>query len=631
MSHGTHLLSFAGDKIEWPVYMTIGNLLLKICQTPSTHSVVMVALLPIPIKNRNILQKRLDEQRHTNREVLKEVFRRVLQPLTFKQHPSAESGYFNVLCADGNFRRCKPGLSAWLADCSEYSELHHLERHVCFWCECPKNELGDCVHPDKQHPRRDHNLYRMLSDANTKAADAELSSRHVHRGFNVFRHIPCIVCDLPKPDLLHTMQIGMLDHLPTWIFHFMKTHERRDKYNAIWLSVPAYHDLTPKKKSYEEVSQWNGNEMKEMSRYLLGVVTQSLQGRSTGQRPILNRAIECTRAVLEFYMYARYKSHDDATLSYMEDALHRFHTFKDVFLLGRASNKAKAKANALTTDLVKMRKVDEETNAETWTPSKKRREMNAWRDYISHEIDISKQLDADINFPKIHLMSHWAEQISRYRALQQYSAERHEQAHKTNLKDDWNASNHNLNYLPQVITFQRRILCFEIRELNLPALSQRWENSAAACKVFPSGADLAAPLSSQSNIQALAQRWETSASACKVFPSGADLAAPLSSQSYAKPEFMGPQNCLDGKHPDAMIKDFRALLDNTEDATHRAAIYSGTRECIKHKSCKKMYISDEQLYAMELCIYHGIKVQVEGFEGERISQMCRCTGSQSWC
>jgi len=110
-------------------------------------------------------------------------------------------------------------------------------------------------------------------------------------------------------------------------------------------------------------------------------------------------------------MYAQYKSHHDATLSYMEDALHRFHTFKDVFLLGRASEKAKAKANVLRTELVKKRKVNEESNAETWTPSKKRREMNAWRDYISHEIGTSKELDADFNFPKIHLMSHWAEQI----------------------------------------------------------------------------------------------------------------------------------------------------------------------------------------------------------------------------
>jgi hypothetical protein len=179
-------------------------------------------------------------------------------------------------------------------------------------------------------------------------------------------------------------------------------------------------------------------------------------------------------------MYARYKSHDDATLSYMQDAFHRFHTFKDISLLERAGKKAKAKPNALRTELVKKRKVDEDTNAETWMPSKKRCEINAWRDYIKHEIDISKELDADINIPKIHLMSYWAEHIRRYGDLEHYFAEEHEQAHKTNLMDGWDASNHNLNYLPQVSTFQRRILCFEIRELTVQALTQCWENSAAA-------------------------------------------------------------------------------------------------------------------------------------------------------
>jgi polyhydroxyalkanoate synthesis regulator phasin len=197
-------------------------------------------------------------------------------------------------------------------------------------------------------------------------------------------------------------------------------------------------------------------------------------------------------------MYARYKSHDDATLSNMEDALHRFHTFIDIFLLVWAGKMAKAKANALSTELLKKRKVDKKTNAGTWTPSKMQRKMNAWHDYISHELDVCKELDADCDVPKIHLMSHWVQQIRRYGALQQHSAETHEQAHTTNLKDGWNSSNHNLNYLPQVITFQRRILCFEIRELNLQALAQRRENIAAACNVFPSGADLASPLGSQS-------------------------------------------------------------------------------------------------------------------------------------
>jgi hypothetical protein len=331
----------------------------------------------------------------------------------------------------------------------------------------------------------------------------------------------------------------------------MKTYERLDKFNAIWLSVPAYRDLTPKNKSYVEVSQWNGKEMKEMGWYLLGVETQSLRGGSPAQRPIFNRAIQCTRALLDFYMYAQYNSHDDATLSYMEDDLHHSHTFNDVFLLRYASKKAKAKTNALRMELMKKQQVDKETNAETWTPCKKRHEMNAWQDYIGHKIYISKELDADFNFPKIHLLSHWAEQIGRYGTLQQYSAERHEQAHKTNLQDGWNASNHNLNYLPQGIIFQRRFLCFEIRVLNPQALAQRWENSAAACKVFPSGAD---------------------------------LAAPLSSQSYAKAEFMGLHNRCDGKYPDTMIEIFRVLLDNTQDEMHRAVIYSGTREYIKDTS-----------------------------------------------
>jgi len=94
-----------------------------------------------------------------------------------------------------------------------------------------------------------------------------------------------------------------------------------------------------------------------------------------------------------------------------------------------------------------------------------------------------------------------------------------------NLKNSWNASNHNLNYMPQVNTSQCRVLYFKIRELNPQALAQHREHSAATCQVFPPGAD---------------------------------LGAPLSSQSYAKPEFMGPQNRHNGKHPDAMIKDFRA-------------------------------------------------------------------------
>jgi len=123
------------------------------------------------------------------------------------------------------------------------------------------------------------------------------------------------------------------------------------------------------------------------------------------------------------------------------------------------------------------------------------------------------------------------------------------------------------------------------------------------------------------NHLALAWRWKNIAAAFKIFPSGADLAAPLSSQSYAKPEFIGPQTRGDGKDADTMSKDFRALLNNTQHATHRTALYSGTFEFMKHKSRNKMYQFDEQLHAMELGIYHCIQVQVDGLQGERKYQI----------
>jgi hypothetical protein len=150
------------------------------------------------------------------------------------------------------------------------------------------------------------------------------------------RQNPYIVNNLLKPYLLHTLEIGILHLLQKRIFHFMKSYKPLDKYNAIWLSAPASHNLTSNEKSSEEVSQLNGKELKDMHRYLRGVVTQSVQGASPAQRPIFNRPIECTLALLQFYTYAQYKSRHDETLSCMEDDACRFHTFKDDFLLGRA-------------------------------------------------------------------------------------------------------------------------------------------------------------------------------------------------------------------------------------------------------------------------------------------------------
>ena len=68
-----------------------------------------------------------------------------------------------------------------------------------------------------------------------------------------------------------------------------------------------------------------------------------------------------------------------------------------------------------------------------------------------------------------------------------------------------------------------------------------------------------------------------------------------------------------------------------QDSIHNMPLYTGTWALIKYKNCNKTDISDEQLHAMKLSIHLFVKIPVESLEVEQISQVCRCTGSQSWC
>jgi hypothetical protein len=132
MSDATHLTNFAGVKKAWPVYMTIGNLPSAVRMQPAMQAVVLVALLPVPNKLRDVAAPQRADQRAQNRHVTQYVLRHLLAPLC---HP--EGGVFTALWADANRRRCYAPVSAWLADYPENCDLQNLRHGSCIWCECP--------------------------------------------------------------------------------------------------------------------------------------------------------------------------------------------------------------------------------------------------------------------------------------------------------------------------------------------------------------------------------------------------------------------------------------------------------------------------------------------------------------
>ncbi|KAI5852013.1 hypothetical protein BZA05DRAFT_445175 [Tricharina praecox] len=230
VSDVTHLTNFSGDKKAWTVYMTIGNLPATVRMAPSQHGILLVALLPIPVKMRDVRIAEYNTQKEYNRMIQQHILHHVLRPLIdANRHMSCAQ------CADGYFRHSVASPAAWIADYPEHRDLHNISNGYCYY------------------------------NTDTRASRECLTCHNVHHGPNVLWDLDCVVNHLPKPDLLHTMQPGMLKHLLGWLQDFLKQHKRLELFNIIWLSVPPYLDMAQPQKAYEEVSNWQGKEIKPSS------------------------------------------------------------------------------------------------------------------------------------------------------------------------------------------------------------------------------------------------------------------------------------------------------------------------------------------------------------------------------
>jgi hypothetical protein len=293
LSDSTHLTNFAGDKKAWPVYMTIGNLRSSVRMKPTMHSVVLVALLPQPLKARDVPLAQKNKQKKQNRLIQQTVLDFLLQPLS-----NPVDSEFVALCSDDRRRSCHAVLSGWIADYPEHVFLQGCGYGLCPQCEVGRNELGQLQ--DTPPRQRDHCAYQRLhrtasaiegvcdeldweniidddpSDGNSsndfgnvdaepdrdadnsrrtsnratarntqvpaaptappvavnpaiyeeaQEAREELEARGMNCYSNILWRTRVVVSDLPKPDILHTMQLGMLKHLLEPLTHLLTSYD----------------------------------------------------------------------------------------------------------------------------------------------------------------------------------------------------------------------------------------------------------------------------------------------------------------------------------------------------------------------------------------------------------------------
>ena len=162
----------------------------------------------------------------------------------------------------------------------------------------------------------------------------------------------------------------------------------------------------------------------------------------------------------------------------MREYLEKFHQHKKIFLrywAGKSiQREARSAAQQLASDQVQL------VDHSRLTAAQKKKAKDDNRKERKDLINKILRDGSHNKFPKIHRISHYADQIERYGSLPQYSTKICESSHKL-LKDAYRQSNH-VNATPQIIKTYTRTHTFAMHELNLTAWSNELENMSSETK-----------------------------------------------------------------------------------------------------------------------------------------------------
>lgn len=318
-SDKTKLSVMSGDKVAWPVYLTLGNISKRVRRQPSKRAMVLLGYLPVAKLHCYSASKRTE----MGQDLFHQCMGRLLEPLIKAGLEGVE-----MACADGFIRKIFPILEAYIADFPEQCLAACTKENRCPMCTVGADKRGDLNVNDKGKI-----LFSLLRDQEMVKTVIAQALHHNHAatdrveidGLRVVRDP--FWATLPHtniftsftPDLLHQLHKGIFkDHLFGWCRSIVGRRNLDKRYAA----MPQHPGLRQFKKGISHISQWTGNEYKQMEKVFLGAIAGAVPAA----------VARASKALIDFTYLAQYPLLDEDDLERMEECLKIFHANKDAFI-----------------------------------------------------------------------------------------------------------------------------------------------------------------------------------------------------------------------------------------------------------------------------------------------------------
>src|SRR6266436_3093147 len=207
---------------------------------------------------------------------------------------------FLVKCADGHHRQCHPIIAGFMTDYEEQVLITGIKKaQHCSICTVPPHERENLM---KQWGDRTHELTQQQISLQRQTGLAKTDNTWVKT----------LTSDI-LPAVRKRKRQGRT----------VKESSGSIQLDERFRCVPPFTGLK-RFSRFGEVKQWTGVEQRAIIRQLIPVLALLLSTKVPG-------AMHCARAIIDFILLAQYKTHDDETLCYLEQALYRIDRTKVVF------------------------------------------------------------------------------------------------------------------------------------------------------------------------------------------------------------------------------------------------------------------------------------------------------------